>query len=119
MLAAIGLSQEVAMPIRVVAKGRVREGPSELLGDESWVVFVLDPYPDTEGARLAHACEVLCRGQVVASAAEGSVRWGDRVEVTGQLVLERVIGPLEDDLSAVRVWIKASDVTPIHDPHAF
>jgi len=33
------------------------------------------------------------------------------VEVTGELVMERVDGPIEDDLSAVRVWIKASGVS--------
>jgi hypothetical protein len=40
----------------------------------------------------------------------GSVQWGDRVEVTGQLVIEAVVGPIEDDLSAVRVWIKALSI---------
>jgi hypothetical protein len=30
------------------------------------------------------------------------------VEVTGELRMERISGPLEDDLSAVRVWIRAN-----------
>ena len=41
----------------------------------------------------------------------GAFQWGDRVEVTGELVMERVDGPIEDDLSAVRVWIKASGIS--------
>jgi hypothetical protein len=60
------------MPIRVVATGRVREGPIRLLGEESWVVFVLDPYPNSSGARLVHACEVVCGGQDLASTALGA-----------------------------------------------
>jgi hypothetical protein len=95
------------MPFRVVATGRVTEGPSQL-GDDSWVVFVLDPFPGSAGVRLAHACEVVCRSQELASSALESVQRGDRVEVTGELVMERISGPLEDDLGAVRVWIKAT-----------
>lgn len=99
------------MPIRVVATGRVADGPTHLLGEDSWMVFVLDPFPGLPGARLAHACEVLCRSEVLATSALGTVQWGDRVEVTGQLVMERVPGPIEDDLSAVRPWIKASGIS--------
>ena len=98
------------MPIRVVAAGRVAEGPSQLLGEDMWEVFVLDPFPDTEGARLAHACEVVCRSQDAAkSPLETSVEaigWWSPAE----LVIERIDGPIEDDLSAVRIWIKALSV---------
>ena len=96
------------MPIRVVATGRVAEGPSQLLGEDSWTVFVLDPFPGSPGARLAHACEVVCRSEGCTTPGPGIVERGDRVEVTGQLVMEKVGGPVEDDLSAVRVWIKAT-----------
>lgn len=102
------------MPFRVVATGLVTEGPSRLLGEDSWVVFVLDPFPGSAGVRLAHACEVVCRSQDLASSALESVQRDDRVEVTGELVMERITGPLEDDLSAVRVWIKATSVAMTH-----
>ena len=39
------------MSIRVVATGRVIEGPSQLLDESMGQVFVLDPFPDSEGAR--------------------------------------------------------------------
>ena len=42
-----------------------------------------------------------------------TVQCGDQVRVTGQLVLEGIAGPLEDDLSALRVWIQASSVASI------
>ena len=98
------------MPIRVVATGRVAEGPSQLLGEDMWEVFVLDPFPDTEGARLAHACEVVCRSQDAANSPLETVCRRDRVVVSGKLVIERIDGPIEDDLSAVRIWIKALSV---------
>ena len=103
------------MLIRVVATGRVIEGPSQLLGEDTWEVFVLDPFPDSEGARLAHACEVVCRSQHVASSLLEGVRRGDRVVVSGDLVMESVPGPIEDDLSAVRMWIKATSVASRDD----
>jgi hypothetical protein len=96
------------MPFRVVATGRVTEGPSRLLGEDSWVVFVLDPFPGWAGVRLAHACEVVCPSEGLASSVLERVQRGDRVEVTGELRMERISGPLEDDLSAVRVWIRAN-----------
>ena len=98
------------MPIRVVATGRVAEGPSELLGEEMSEVFVLDPFPDTEGARLAHACEVVCRSQDAATSPLKTVCRGDRVVVSGGLVIEGIDGPIEDDLTAVRIWIEALSV---------
>jgi hypothetical protein len=106
------------MPIRVVVTGRVSEGASRLLDEDTWEVFVLDPFPDSEGARLAHACEVVCRSQQVASSLFESVRRGDRVVVSGDLVRERVDGPIEDDLSAVRMWIKATSVASRDDSRA-
>jgi hypothetical protein len=98
------------MPIRVVVAGRVAEGPSRLLGDDVWEVFVLDPFPDSEGARIAHACEVLCRRKQAGTSALQSFQRGDRVVVSGELMMERLEGPFEDDLSAVRTWIKATSV---------
>ena len=67
---------EVVMPIRVVAKGRVTEGPSQLVGEESSVVFVLDPFPDPSGACLAHASEVVCPSHDLASTALETVQCG-------------------------------------------
>jgi hypothetical protein len=58
------------------------------------VVFVLDPFPGSAGARLAHACEVVCRSQDLASSALMRVQIGDPVEVTGELVMEGIQGPL-------------------------
>jgi hypothetical protein len=95
------------MAIKVVATGSVAESPVQLLGEDVWATFVLDPYPGSRGARLAHACEVVCRSQDLPSTPIRTVQSGDRVEVAGQLLMERVDGPLEDDLSAARVWIKA------------
>ena len=68
------------MPIRVVATGRVAEGPSQQLDEHSWMMFVLDPLPGLPGARLAHACEVMCRTRERATST--TVHSGDRVEVT-------------------------------------
>jgi hypothetical protein len=87
------------------------EGPVQLHGEASWVVFVLDAFPGSPGARLAHACEVVCRSGDLASAEIRMVHLGDRVVVSGELVMERVDGPIEDDLSAVRAWIKATSVS--------
>ena len=104
------------MPIRVIATGRVGEEPSLLSGEDSWAVFVLDPFPDIPGVRLAHACEVLCRSQDLESSPITRVRRGDRVEVIGELVMERLSGPLEEDLSGVRVWVKATSVAVADAP---
>jgi hypothetical protein len=71
------------MPIRVVATERVAEGPSQLLEEDPWTVFVLDPFPGSPGARLAHACEVACRSRGIATPGPGIVERGDRVEVAG------------------------------------
>ena len=99
------------MAIRVVATGSVAESPVQLLGEDVCAAFVLDPFPDSPGARLAHTCEVLCRGQDLPPTPIRSFQRGDRVEVIGQLMMERVDGPLEDDLSAARVWIEASRIS--------
>ena len=90
------------MSIRVVATGRVAEAPSRLLGAGDWEVF-LDPFPDSGVARIAQACEVVCRSQDLALSSLVSVRCGDQVEVTGELAMERFQGPMEDDLSGV--WV--------------
>lgn len=99
------------MPIRVVATGRVAEAPIQLSGEDVWAVFVLDPFHASAGARLAHSCEVVCHSQDLPSSNPRTVECGDGVEVTGELLMERVSGPIEDDLSAVRVWIKAASVS--------
>ena len=83
------------MSDQVVATGLVAEEPSQLLGEDAWTVFVLDPFPGSPGARLAHACEVVCRSQEMATpgprdrptgrsgggdraARDGEGRWSDR-----------------------------------------
>ena len=87
-----------------------RRVPAGCWARTCWDVFVRDPFPDTEGARLAHACEVVCRSQEVAKSPLETVCRGDRVVVSGEMVIERVDGAIEDDLSAVRMWIKATSV---------
>jgi hypothetical protein len=109
---AISPAQEVVMSISVVATGLVVEGPAPLRGKDARVVFVLDPFPASQGSR-AHACEVVCHAQDLAVWVLEALDGDDRVEVTGQLVMERVYGPFEDDLSAVRVWIEATRVSDL------
>ena len=99
------------MSISVVATGLVVEGPAPLLGEDAKAVFVLDPFSGLPDAGLAHACEVLCLAGEGGTSVIRTLQRGDRVEVTGQLVMERVDGPVEDDLSAVRVWIEATRVS--------
>jgi hypothetical protein len=57
----------------------------------------------------------VCLSQGLALTALETVQSGDVVEVTGELVMEAVIGPIEDDVSAVRAWIKATNVALTHD----
>jgi hypothetical protein len=98
------------MSVSVVATGLVVEGPAPLRGKDARVVFVLDPFPASQGSRVAHACEVVCHTQDLAVWVLEALHAGVRVEVTGQLQMDRVDGPFEDDLSAVRVWIEATRV---------
>jgi hypothetical protein len=91
------------MPFRVVARGCVTEEPSRLLGEDSWVVLVLDPFPGSTGARLAHACEVVCRSQQLASSTVEGIQQGDRVVVTGELILERASKAPSKTISALSV----------------
>jgi hypothetical protein len=98
------------MPISIVVTGRVAGEPIRLLGEDPRVVFVIDPFPGPAGARVAHACEVVASSHDLATWVLENMQEGGRVEVTGELVMERIDGPIEDDLSAVRVWIKASSV---------
>jgi hypothetical protein len=67
------------MAIRVVATGSVAESPVQLLGEDVCAAFVLDPFPDSPGAPLAHTCEVLCRGQDLpprlSGASIGAIGW--------------------------------------------
>lgn len=60
---------------------------------------------------MAHAREVVANSQDLATWVLGSLQTGDPVDVSGELVMERVDGPIEDDLSAVRVWINAISVS--------
>lgn len=99
------------MPISIVVTGRVAGEPIRLLGDDPWVVFVIDPFPEPAAAWMAHACEVVANSQDLATWVLASLQTGDRVDVNGELVMERIDGPIEDDLSAVRVWIKATSVS--------
>ena len=104
------------MAIEVIATGRVTEGPTCLdCGDADIVTFVLDPFPEPVGAGEAHACEVVCRGSELAKAVMEGVRPGDPVAVVGDLMMQRMQGPLEDDLTGVRAWIVATVVRPV-DP---
>jgi hypothetical protein len=99
------------VPIRVFATGRVREGPSHLdAEDAATVVFVLDPFPGPDEAGLAHACEVVCRTHELAMRVMQGVQRGQSVAVTGELLMQPMQGPLEDDLSGMRTWIVASVV---------
>ena len=97
------------MSISVVATGLVVEGPSPATGGGRAGGLRPGPVPRVAGiAGLAHACEVGVSPEQHACVRDSeTLQWGDRVEVTGQLVMERVDGPVEDDLSAVRVWIEA------------
>lgn len=99
------------MPISIVATGRVAEEPIRLRGEDAWAVFVIDPFPEPAAARMAHACEVVANSHDLATWVLASLQTGDRVDVNGELVMERFDGPIEDDLSAVRVWIKATSVS--------
>jgi hypothetical protein len=107
------LLQEVIMPIRVIATGRVTEGPTCVdREDAETVVFVLDPFPRPVDAGVAHACEVVCRGHELATAVLKGVQRGEPVAVEGELLMQRIQAPLEDDLTGVRAWIVAKVVRP-------
>jgi hypothetical protein len=107
------------MPISVVATGRVTGAPSRVSADDgALAVFVFDPYPEptpestleSTPAGRAHGCEVLCRddrlvGEVLRHGVVGA--W---VAVRGELTLSRALGPVEDELGAVRVDIEADEV---------
>jgi hypothetical protein len=61
---------------------------------------------------------VVCRRQDLPSSNVRAVACGDAVEVTGELLMERVSWPIEDDLSAVRVRIEATRVTVLEKEEA-
>src|SRR4051812_22992273 len=107
------LLRRVVMSISVVATGLVAEEPTRLLGGHPWVAFVLDPFPGSTRASVAHACEVECRGHDLATWVLENLEVGRRVEVAGELKMDRVNGPVEDDLCAVRVWIEANRVSDL------
>jgi hypothetical protein len=102
------------MPVRVLATGRVTEGPSYVdREDAEMVVFVLDLFPEPVEAGVAHACEVVFHGHELATAVMKGVRRGEPVAVNGDLMMQRIHGPLEDDLTGVRAWIVATVVRPV------
>jgi hypothetical protein len=103
------------MPINAIATGQVVEVPSQPVVESWWLAFVLDPFPESAGAPPAHACEVVCKSPDLVSVL-GDIRACDVVTVTGEMVMETLAGPLEDDLSGVRVWIKASSVHVLPGP---
>jgi hypothetical protein len=101
----------VAVPINVVAEGRIVGAPSQVLGEDGPVtVFVLDPFPGMAARAAAHAWEVRCRDRRLAQGVLEHRRFGDCVVVTGAMQLEQVPGPLEDELSALRAGIEADTV---------
>ena len=101
------------MPVRVFATGRVTEGPSYMdREDAEKAVFVLDPFPETGEAGVAHACEVVCPGHELAVGVMKGIQRGQPVAVSGELMMQRIQGPLEDDLTAVRARIVARVVRP-------
>jgi hypothetical protein len=77
-------------------------------------VFVLDPYPEPEPESdlvgAAHGCEVRCRDQRLIGEVLRGGEVGASVAVTGELIVSVVWGPVEDELSAVRVAIEAEGV---------
>lgn len=101
------------MPVRGFATGRVTEGPSYVDREAAeTVVFVLDPFPGPGEAGVAHACEAVCPGHELALGVMKGIKRGQPVAVTGELMMQRTQGPLEDDLTAVRAWIVARVVRP-------
>ena len=96
------------MPVRVFATGLVTAGPSYVdREDAETVVFVPDPFPGPGEAGVAHACEVVCPGDELATGVMKGVKRGEPVAVNGDLMMQRIQGPLEDDLTGVRAWIVA------------
>jgi hypothetical protein len=103
------------MPITVEATGRVTGPPSRVSTDHGMLaVFVLDPNPEpepeSEPVGAAHRCEVRCRDQRLIDEVLRGGEVGAPVAVTGELILSVVSGPVEDELSAVRVSIEAEGV---------
>ena len=103
------------MPISVVATGRVTGAPSRVSADHgALAVFVFDPYPEptpeSTPAHRAQRCEVRCRGDRLVGEVLRRGVVGTRVAVRGELTLSRALGPVEDELGAVRVDIEADEV---------
>jgi hypothetical protein len=96
------------MSIHAVAHGRVVGAPVNITveGDSATVLLLRD----------ACACdapveyEVFCREPDLRELVSDRVRLGDAVVVIGVLMLHRVLGPVEDEVSAARVILEAATV---------
>jgi hypothetical protein len=101
--------------IHTVARGTVIGEPVTLQTDQgTTTVFILAPHAlsalaSPEAGPWPAACEVWCREARLAAA---SLYLHNRqlVVILGKLWLEPLTGPLEDDLSGVRVHIEATTV---------
>jgi hypothetical protein len=104
------------MSIQTVARGRVVGAPVEVQTDQGVAaVFILAPRtspflgPELAGPWPA-VCEVWCREGPLAAAVMKGLRGQDAVVLAGQLWMEPVTGPIEDELSATRVRIEADSI---------
>jgi hypothetical protein len=99
------------MSIKVEATGQVTGAPSPVSTDDGMLaVFVFDPFPAPAPAGVAHACEVRRRdhqliGELLRQGVDGA-----SVAVSGELTMCLAMGPVEDELCAVRVSIEADEV---------
>ena len=97
--------------IKVMATGRLVRRPSRISTENGEAVaFVIDPFPESNLAGLAHHCEVLCHDSGLARVVLEHGIMGASVILRGELTLWRVSAPVEDELSAVRVSITADDI---------
>jgi hypothetical protein len=99
---------EVSMTIQVVAQGLVVGEPVALaVEDDSATVLLLQ---DACACDEPVEYEVFCRDPDLAQLVLERVRRGDLLVVTGLLRLHRVLGPVEDEVSAARVVLDAATV---------
>jgi hypothetical protein len=102
--------------IQTVARGTVVGAPVEVQTDDGVAaVFVLAPRRASSLARelggpWPAVCEVWCRRRPMARAVMKGLRGRETVVLVGELWLEPVVGPLEDELSAARVRIEADSI---------
>ena len=101
--------------IHTVARGTVVGEPVALQTDDGTAtVFILEPnelpaLASPQAGPWPAACEVWCREARLA-AATMALHTRQPVLILGQLWLEPLTGPLEDELSAVRVHIEAATI---------